>query len=123
MDAPEQVTVSKAKVSFAGKVIVAIEHNYEQVNIVFDTSIVAKIENAATIPSDSGVKIFKKLKTLVLQDGSNNNFKHDKSADDIFHELEQLICSLLSATAQIQTWKCFKKQANWKFLWYIVEQV
>ena len=70
-------------------------------NIVLGSSIVAKLEIDATIPSNCSIHAYrgsttkekikglekynqKKIKTLILQDGTNKIFKNDKSADEIF---------------------------------------
>ena len=76
---PEQVTVSKAKVSSAEKVreFDAIEHKNDQVNIVLGSSIVAKFESDATIPSDCGIHAYRgsttKEKLKILKKYNENN--------------------------------------------------
>ena len=62
---PEQVTVSKAKVTFAETVreFEAIEHKNDQVNIVLGSNIASKLEIDATIPSDCGIHAYRESTT------------------------------------------------------------
>ena len=78
-------------------------------NLVIGSSIIGKLEQDTTIPADIGVHAYrgsttneklrvlkdyeaKKLKTLVLQDGTNNVLKHtSKSAEVNFEEFKQLV--------------------------------
>ena len=78
-------------------------------NLIIGSSIIGKLEQDTTIPADIGVHAYrgsttngklrvlkdyeaKKLKTLVLQDGTNNVLKHtSKSAEVNFEEFKQLV--------------------------------
>ena len=78
-------------------------------NLAIGSSIIGKLERDTTIPADIGVHAYrgsttneklrvlkdyeaKKLKTLVLQDGTNNVLKDtSKSAEVNFEEFKQLV--------------------------------
>ena len=78
----------------------AIENKNEQVNIVSGISIIAILKNKATISTDFGIQVYrgsttkeklrvlkditKKMKKMILQDGTKNFLKNEKKADGIF---------------------------------------
>ena len=80
----------------------------EQSNLVLGSSIIGKLESDATIPLDTAIHAYrgsttkekikflekyecKKLKTLILQDGTNTVSKFHKSCDEILDDMFSLI--------------------------------
>ena len=80
----------------------------EENNIAFGSSIVAKLEEDKSLPQDCSVHAYrgsttkeklkilndypnKRLKTFILHNGTNSILKFNKSAGDIFSELNELV--------------------------------
>ena len=95
---------------FAWKRLVfkATPHKKEENNKVFGSSIVAKLEGDHSLPYDCSFHAYRgsttkkkikilddypniKLETFILQEGTNNILMFNKSARDIFSEINELV--------------------------------
>ena len=80
----------------------------ENNNLVIGSSIIAKLEDDKSIPADCNIhahrgsktneklKVLnshedKKMKTIIIQDGTNNVLKHGKNASQNFEEHKKLL--------------------------------